>query len=88
MGRPYLCDRMAATDDGDRLATFDGIQQIREVAGCLGRGHGLHIPTISDNQILREGQIFPAELKRPLTRIGSVQDIPRPLMTRRYRMPS
>jgi hypothetical protein len=51
MGRAYLRDRMAATDYGDRLTTLDGIQQIREVPGCFSRGHGLHVPIVSDNQI-------------------------------------
>jgi hypothetical protein len=51
MSRAYLRDWMATPDDDDRLATLDRIQQIREVPGCLSRGHGFHVPILSDNQI-------------------------------------
>ena len=51
MGRADLGDWMVAADDGDRLAAFDGIEQVREMPGCLGCGHGLHKAILSDNQI-------------------------------------
>jgi len=46
-----LGDRVVAADDGDRLTAFDGIEQVREMPGCLGSGHGPHEAILSDNQI-------------------------------------
>jgi hypothetical protein len=42
MGRANLGDRMVTANDGDCLTTLDGIEQIREMPGCLGYGHSLH----------------------------------------------
>ena len=50
-GRADLGDRVIAADDSDRLPALDGIEQIREMPGCLGCGHGLHEAMLSDNQI-------------------------------------
>jgi hypothetical protein len=76
MSRAYLCDRMTAADDGDRLATLDGIQEIREVPGCFSRGHGLHIPIISDNQISRKTEpcLWRANASRLDKRIPTAAD--------------
>ena len=51
MGGANLGDRVVAADDGDRLTALDGIEQVREMPGCLGCGHGLHEAILSDNQI-------------------------------------
>jgi hypothetical protein len=51
MGGADLGDRVVAADDGNRLTALDGIEQVREMPGCLGCGHGLHETILSDNQI-------------------------------------
>ena len=51
MGRAYLRDRTAATDDDNGLTTLDGIQRIREVPDASVAVIVLTAPILSDNQI-------------------------------------
>ena len=51
-GRPYFRDHMVPSCDRDSLSPLDRIKKVREITGCLGRGHRSHTTMVSDNQIV------------------------------------